>query len=118
METSATLNALTAIAQNVQLYVVPYAAYFLGIYIRRRYFPEPDAPSRRAIIALGVVVCLVFITPILEAARLKLLEFGFPYLATIGMVMEQGMVAHETAVSRLQKALPGGSKAGPSLQEA
>lgn len=101
-------DMLADIAANVQLYVVPYAAFFAGIYIRRRYFAEPDTPPLKALLALGVIVCFVVVTPIIQAARMTLIEFGLPYLATIGLIMEQGMVPHENTLSRLQRALPGG----------
>ena len=118
MDYDANGHLLAAIAANVQLYVVPYAAYFAGIYIRRRCFAEPNPPSLKVLVGLGVLVCLVIVTPFLQAARMTLIEFGFPYLATIGTVMEQGLVAHETAVTRLQKVLQFGHGPGPDLQPA
>ena len=106
-------DLLTAIAANVQLYIVPYGAFFAGIYIRRRYFADAETPPLSALLALGVMVCFVVVTPIIEAARMTLIEFGLPYLATIGLIMEQGMMPHETTLSKMRSVAPGKRRPDP-----
>ena len=57
-------------------------------------------------------------TPILQAGYLTLLESEYAYLMTLGTIMQQGMLVHETAVSYLQKKLPSGQGPTPGLQGA
>jgi hypothetical protein len=110
-------DVLTLIFLNVQLYVVPYAAFFAGIYVRGRYMAEKDTPSLKVLLVLGISVCLTIVTPIIDVYRERLMEFGLPYFATLGLIMEQGMVPHESPMSRLQKLLRRGERSAPADDE-
>lgn len=88
----------------LRLYLLPYAAYFLGIWIRNVWLPEPSSPPLKVLLMLGVPVALTIVTPILVAAQGSLVSLGYAYLLTVGIIIEQGMLVHETAISRLAEA--------------
>ena len=87
----------------VQVYIVPFAAYVVGIVVRNLYLPEPASPSLRSLMILGLPIYLVVVCPILMTAEQNLVNLGYGYLLTIGIVMEHGMIVHETAISRISQ---------------
>ena len=89
---------------NAAAVLVPFGAYYLGIFIRRFALPGSSGPSLMGQFLLGIPVSLVVVSPfvpILGATNLPIPG----YLVTLGVIMEHGMLVHETAVSRLQKLL-------------
>ncbi len=87
----------------LKLYIIPYGSYFFGIYIRKRYMPEKDSPTLKVLMVIGIPVCLLIVTPILIAAKESLVTVNYAYLLTIGIIIEHGMVVHETAITRLSQ---------------
>lgn len=88
---------------TVKLFIIPYGAYFFGIYIRNKYMPEKDSPNLRTLMILGVPVCLIIVSPILIAAKESLATITYAYFLTVGIIMEHGMVVHETAIARIKE---------------
>lgn len=89
---------------NAAAILVPFGAYYIGILIRRFALPATSSPPLVCQCLLGIPVSLVVVSPfvpILGATNLPI----FGYLVTLGVLMEHGMLVHETAVSRLRKLL-------------
>ena len=94
-----------AVGQNLLVWVVPWLAYYLGIFIRKRVFPGQDSPPLLDQFLLGIPICLVVVSPLLAVLEGAILSSsdGVPaYLFTIGVIMEHGMVLHETASRRIK----------------
>lgn len=87
----------------IKLFIIPYGSYFFGIYVRNKYLPERHSPGLRALMIIGIPICLVIISPILIAAEESLATITYAYFLTIGIIMEHGMVVHETAITRIKK---------------
>lgn len=80
---------------------VPFAAYFLGIIVRKMALPGPKSPSLRSQMLLGVPVSLVIVSPVLTVFGEAIHNLS-AYLLTVGIIMEHGMLVTETAVKQLQ----------------
>lgn len=81
---------------NVLLGVIPFIAYFCGIFIRKIAMPPKRRISLTKQCLLGVPVSLVIVSPFLPI--LSATESNLPgYLLTIGIIMEHGMLVNETA---------------------
>lgn len=109
-----TPTGLEILVVAIQVYIVPFAAYMIGIYVRNRFLPEAASPSLKSLIILGLPIYLVAVCPMLMAAEHNLVNLGYGYLLTIGIVMEHGMIVHETAIARINQLL----KEQASLQPA
>jgi hypothetical protein len=92
-----------ALAINLLRIGVPFAAFFLGIVIRKIALPGKGSPSLGCQCLLGVPVSLVMVSPLLKVFSDNLNQMA-PYLATVGLVIEQGMMLMETITKRM---LPG-----------
>ena len=93
------------VGQNLLVWVVPWIAYYLGIFIRKRVFPGKDSPSLVDQFLLGIPICLIVVSPLLLVLKGAILSSidGVPaYLFMIGVIMEHGMVLHETATKRIK----------------
>ena len=88
---------------NAAVIVLPFAAYFAGIFIRRFAMPVASGPSLMCQCLLGIPVSLAVVSPFVPILSASLTAPG--YLVTLGVIMEHGMLVHETAVARLQKLL-------------
>lgn len=89
----------------IMVWLVPYAAYFVGIAIRRYVFPVPNGLDLGRLLALGIPVCLIIVSPIISGIR-DSFSVNFPtYLFTVGIIMEHGLLVHETAINRLRRVL-------------
>jgi len=84
--------------------LIPYAAYFLGVFIRRYGLPGDNTPLR-CLLLLAIPLNLTIVTPILLASY-SIIHAGaiYSYLVIIGIIMEQGMVVHEMMAKRLSEA--------------
>src|SRR3712207_5255287 len=102
----------------IKVYVAPYLAFSLGIYIRNQCLPETHPPTLKKLLLLGVPVYFVAVAPILLAAQEILTELSYGYMLTLGLVMEQGMVVHETAASRMAQAIKHSTAQPSQLQSA
>lgn len=80
---------------------VPFAAYFVGIIVRKVALPGPHSPSLRPQMLLGVPVSLVIVSPVLTVFG-EAIHNPSAYLLTVGIIMEHGMLVTETAVKHLQ----------------
>jgi len=96
---------------NVLALVLPFGAYYVGILIRYRLWSNPAASLGDQLL-LGIPVSLVVVSTLLLTV--------FPtastvpsYLLSLGIVIEQGMVLNETAVSQLRNLATGGSMPVP-----
>ena len=80
---------------------VPFAAYFVGIIVRKMALPGPNSPSLRCQVLLGVPVSLVIVSPLLTVFGEAIHNLS-AYLLTVGIIMEHGMLVTETAAKHLQ----------------
>lgn len=87
----------------IAVWGVPFLAYFLGIYIRKAVFPGDGSPDLRDQLLLGIPVCLVVVSPMISALHESFGSHGPTYLFTVGIIMEHGMVVHETAAKQVKK---------------
>jgi hypothetical protein len=97
----------------IQVHVVPFAAYLLGIIVRRLYLPSPSSPRLIPLLLLSVPIYVAVGVPILAALQYHLLSLGYGYLLAVGIIMELGMLV-ETLVARLDQAIR--STTSPSSQ--
>lgn len=88
----------------LMVWFVPYLAYFFGIAIRKYALPIPNGLSIGKLLALGIPVCLIIVSPIIGAIRESFYVNLATYLFTVGIIMEHGFLVHETAVNRLKRA--------------
>jgi hypothetical protein len=80
---------------------VPFAAYFVGIIVRKMALPGPNSPPLRCQMLLGVPVSLMIVSPVLTVFGEAIHNLS-AYLLTVGIIMEHGMLVTETAVKHLQ----------------
>lgn len=80
---------------------VPFAAYFVGIIVRKKALPGPNSPPLRRQMLLGIPVSLVIVSPVLTVLGEAIHNLS-AYLLTVGIIMEHGMLVTETAVRQLQ----------------
>lgn len=83
------------------VWVVPFAAYFLGIFIRKYVFPGASDLSLSSLFLLGIPVCLIIVSPLIATLQEAFRNSPASYLFTIGIIIEHGMIVHETAAKRL-----------------
>jgi hypothetical protein len=84
-------------AQYLVQNVAPFAAYFLGIVIRKVALPGKDSPLLYKQLLLGIPLSLMVVSPLLG-----LLQVTDPktFLVTTGLIIEHGMLVNER-VTRL-----------------
>lgn len=83
------------------LTLLSFAAYYLGIVIRRFALPGDSRTSLFCQLLLGIPVSLVVVSPFLMTV-VPHISSVTGYLLTMGLIMEQGMVLNETVVSHLK----------------
>ena len=85
--------------------LLAFGAYYVGIIIRKIALPGKDSPTLGKQLLLGLPVSLVVVTPlliILNAAVHGSVSNQISALATLGIIMEHGMVLNETLSKHLQ----------------
>lgn len=87
------------------VWILPFAAYFLGILIRKIVFPNTSDLSLVHLFLLGIPVCLIIVSPLIYSLQAAFKDNLPSYLFTIGVIIEHGMVVHETAAKRLKEQL-------------
>ncbi|HET8550223.1 MAG TPA: hypothetical protein VFL57_19565 [Bryobacteraceae bacterium] len=107
------LSDSPAIVLNMMLWCVPFAAYFLGIVIRKVALPGKSSPPLRNQLLLGIPFSLIVVSPLLVVFRESGTEPA-AYLVTIGIIIEHGMIVTETATRQLQT-LIGNTAATPPV---
>ena len=80
---------------------LPFAAYFLGIVIRKVALPGKNSPPLSHQLLLGIPFSLMVVSPMLivfeESAASRP-----AFLLTLGIIIEHGMIVTETATKQLQ----------------
>lgn len=89
---------------------VPFAAFFVGIVVRKLALPGPNSPRLGSQLLLGVPVSLAIVSPVLTVFAENLHDIPI-YLAAVGVIMEHGMLVTETAMKQLQRLVDGGGSA-------
>lgn len=84
------------------VWVVPYLGYYLGIIIRKISMPRPNSPLLVKQLLMGIPVCLIVVSPMITILHQSLNNFA-TYLFTVGVIVEHGMVMHETLTRHLDK---------------
>jgi hypothetical protein len=91
------------VLQNAAIWLPPFIAYFLGIWIRKRALPGRHSLDLSRQLLLGIPISFAVVTPLIE---LLLNGAELPqYLTTLGLAMEHGMIVNETLTHRLNKKL-------------
>jgi hypothetical protein len=85
---------------------VPFAAYFIGIVVRKVALPGQNSPSLGCQMLLGIPVSLVIVSPVLTVFG-EAIHDRSAYLLTVGIIMEHGMLVTETAAKHLQEMIQG-----------
>ena len=92
---------------------VPFAAYFVGIIVRKMALPGPNSPPLRCQMLLGVPVSLMIVSPVLTVFGEAIHNLS-AYLLTVGIIMEHGMLVTETAVKHLQNLIQSPEAVAPT----
>jgi len=78
----------------VMVILIPFSAYFLGVYIRKATFPSPGSPSLKKQFLMAIPISLTVVAAsmgLLENARA---DMGV-YLMVLGTIMQQGLLVNE-----------------------
>ena len=67
--------------------------------------PNPKSPTLFKQLLLAVPFCLIVVTPLLVTVEKSLTDLN-TYLVSIGVIMEHGMLLHETIVKRIGSIFP------------
>ena len=90
-------------------YVLPFLAYFLGIVVRyyARFLHDTDPPPLQEQLVAGCVFSFVAVAPLLPSLRLAVSADGgvdvIAYFLVIVVIMQEGLVLHERAVTAVKK---------------
>ena len=87
---------------NFLVFVLPFAAYYLGILIRKVTLSGANSPRISHQLLLGIPVSLIVVTPLIPVLNSGDL---IAYLVTLGIIMEHGMLVNETATHHLKNLL-------------
>jgi hypothetical protein len=90
------------VLQTLALWGVPFVAYYLGIFIRKKALPGMNSPPLMHQCLLGIPVSLVIVSPLLAILRAAISTDVGAYLLTVGIIMEHGMLVQETANKQLK----------------
>ncbi len=88
------------------VWVVPYLGYYLGIIIRKISLPRPNSPLLVKQLLMGIPVCLIVVSPMITILH-QSLNNCTTYLFTVGVIIEHGMVMHETLTRHIDKLVSG-----------
>jgi hypothetical protein len=89
---------------NLFLGVVPFVAYYCGIFIRKIAMPPRGRTSLAHQCLLGIPISLLIVSPFLPILNATVSSVP-GYLLTIGIIMEHGMLVNETATYHIRKRL-------------
>ena len=89
--------------QIFAVWMLPFIAYYLGIYIRKMAFPSAGSPPLTVQFLLAIPVCLIVVSPLIITLQKSLGSHIPTFLFTIGIIIEHGMIMHETAVKHLER---------------
>lgn len=91
-------------AENISLVLLAFAAYFIGIVIRKKVFPGQNSSPLSHQCLLGIPVSLIVVGtfyPIIQAAQTGLATL----FITFGIIIEHGMIVQETVTFHLKRIL-------------
>jgi hypothetical protein len=92
---------------NIIAVLLPFCAYFFGIFLRAKVIPKPSHLSMLKQFLLGIPVSLVVVTPMLTVFQNTMHDYSF--LVTLGPVIEQGMLVNQTLTQHLHAIIKGGN---------
>jgi hypothetical protein len=90
--------------QNLLLILGPFAAFFLGIIIRKVALPGPNSPPLLHQLLLGIPMCIFAVAPLLPVISKTRNDLA-ALLVTFGVITEQGMIMMEAVTHRLKQRL-------------
>src|SRR5262245_58269032 len=88
------------ILSNILIGFVPFCCYYLGILIRKVVFPGDNSLPLSHQLLLGIPVSLAVVCPLLPVMKSASGDFA-AFGVTLAIIIEHGMLVHETASSRL-----------------
>src|SRR5712671_1645185 len=94
-----------AVVHRLLIFAGPFAAYFIGIIIRKIALPGKHSPPLAHQCLLGIPVSLVIVSPTLKVLNTAITTDWPVYLFALGVIMEHGMLVQEYATSQLKKLL-------------
>lgn len=97
------MNEPNFLVQIVAVWVLPYIAYFTGMYIRKKVLPGPKSPSLSHQVLLGIPVSLIVVSPLLTSLRHVISTDLSAYLINMGIIVEHGMLLQETLTRHLMQ---------------
>ena len=103
--------------EQAVVWALSFGAYYLGIVIRKVVLPGPNAPSLPKQLLLGIPVSLVVVSVlsvVLESAVQNTTTNASAILATLGLIVEHGMILNETVAKQLKERL-GTPAASPAI---
>lgn len=97
------------VAEYSLTFLFPFLAYFLGILARyyAKFLHDSDPPPLREQLVAGCVFSFVAVAPLLPSLRLAVAADGgvdvIAYFLVIVVIMQEGLVLHERAVTAVKK---------------
>ncbi|ABC30301.1 hypothetical protein HCH_03559 [Hahella chejuensis KCTC 2396] len=95
------------ITQMVLLGVIPFAAYFLGVYIRITVFPSPQSLVMKHQFLVAIPLSVMVIAPLIVTLGQAITDAEnlSAYLITIGVIIEHGLFMNEAVCERFNAKL-------------
>jgi hypothetical protein len=96
--------------EKLLLWALFFAAYFIGVIIRKVALPSQGSPSLPKQFLLGIPVSLIVVSALsglIESVASQATTSLAAMFTTLGLVMEHGMVLNETIAKHLKQRLEG-----------
>lgn len=87
-----------------------FTAYYIGIIIRKVTIPGKNSPPLLKQFLLGIPASLLVVSPLLSILSIALSQTESnpqTLLATLGLIIEHGMLVNETITKKLNELIPG-----------
>lgn len=100
---------MSPLLNHTLTYGLPFLAYYVGILVRyyARFLDESDPPPLREQLVAGCAFSLIAVAPLLPSLSLAVSAEGgvdlVAYYLVIVVVMQEGLVLHERAVTIVRK---------------
>ncbi len=90
------------IMQITLLGIVPFFAYYLGVYIRKTVFPGTDSLTLKKQFLVAIPLSIAVVAPLILTLGTALTDAQSVsgYLVTIGIIIEHGMFMNEAVAKR------------------
>lgn len=94
--------------QLLLLGIIPFFAYYLGIYIRKTVFPSPTSPPLKHQFLIAIPLSITVIAPLLATIGVAITDAKSlsGYLITIGVIIEHGLFLNEAVASKFAERAP------------